>query len=135
MSTRSAIITQTPDGLFTGIYCHYDGYPAGVGQTLLDHYTHRTTVNELIELKDISSLGQRVKPIGPHSFSHPEKGTTIAYERDRGEEIDVVKSQSLDEISQRFINDYACEYIYFFNENSEWMCNNEPLKDILNKST
>jgi hypothetical protein len=38
MSTRSMIGIQQEDGKIEAIYCHYDGYPEGVGQTLADHY-------------------------------------------------------------------------------------------------
>lgn len=38
MSTRSAIIRKTEDGSYEGIYCHFDGYLAGVGKTLQEHY-------------------------------------------------------------------------------------------------
>ena len=85
MSTRSAIIRKTDSG-YAGIYCHFDGYLEGVGATLRDHYSDPGKVARLIALGDISSLGQRVEPIGPHSYSDSEVGTTVAYMRDRGEE-------------------------------------------------
>jgi hypothetical protein len=128
MSTRSAIITKTDDGLYTGIYCHYDGYPSGVGHTLLTYYTHRSTVLDLIALKDISVLGIRVSPLNPesHSFTNPEEGTTIAYERDRGESIEVVKDPSYKALAAKFRDHYDSEYIYLFEDNV-WRCNNSIL--------
>ena len=36
MSTRSYIGKKHNDDTFTAIYCHFDGYPEGVGQTLVD---------------------------------------------------------------------------------------------------
>lgn len=38
MSTRSVVAFKTPDGRFIGRYCHFDGYPSGVGKTLFDAY-------------------------------------------------------------------------------------------------
>lgn len=87
MSTRSAIIMKQGD-IYVGIYCHYDGYPEGVGKVLLEHYSDPEKVARLIALGSISSLGERVEPLGEHSFDAPEEGTTVAYHRDRGEEWD-----------------------------------------------
>lgn len=36
MSTRSAIGKLNENGTVDGVYCHFDGYPDGVGQTLMD---------------------------------------------------------------------------------------------------
>jgi hypothetical protein len=35
MATRSVIGYMQADGSFIGCYCHYDGYPSGVGSNLL----------------------------------------------------------------------------------------------------
>ena len=43
------------------IYCHFDGYIAGVGKTLLNHYTDPEKVNDLMRLGDLSSLGKERK--------------------------------------------------------------------------
>ena len=39
------------------IYCHYDGYLAGVGVILKDNYKTKEKVEELIALGDIAELG------------------------------------------------------------------------------
>jgi hypothetical protein len=36
VGTRSVIARPTPEGGFTGTYCHYDGYPAHQGRVLHD---------------------------------------------------------------------------------------------------
>lgn len=59
MATRSFIIRQsnlpgTPR--YTGIYCHWDGYPQYVGVMLRDHYSHDGEVQVLLGRGDISSL-------------------------------------------------------------------------------
>jgi hypothetical protein len=73
MSTRSRIGIQNQDGSVNSIYCHFDGYPEGVGSTLQEHYSDRDELQKLIELGDISSLGDDLL-------------TTIAYHRDRDED-------------------------------------------------
>jgi hypothetical protein len=57
MSTRSRIGILNDDRSVTSIYCHFDGYPSGVGAILVAHYHDTVKVRELISLGDISSLG------------------------------------------------------------------------------
>ena len=89
------------------IYCHFDGYPEGVGQTLLDHWTDEKKINRLVALGDLSSLGSVIgrkhdfdTHQGPSSWkwegtdeeyaaaraeSPYGKGWCLFYGRDRGE--------------------------------------------------
>ena len=71
MATRSFIGKVQQDGSIHGIYCHYDGYPEGVGATLKEHYTTLGEVESLLALGDLSEL-------------HPTLEKTVAYHRDRG---------------------------------------------------
>lgn len=84
MGTPAAIIEKTENG-YRGISCNYDGYPAHTGKILKTHYKDPLKVKSLIDLGEISSLGERVNPIGTHSYKDSEEGTTVAYHRDRGE--------------------------------------------------
>ena len=87
MSTRSRIALALPDGRFLSIYCHWDGYPAGVGAKLASYYGTTELVTALLALGDVSSLRQRLAP--PEGISHtldnPHCCTTQAYGRDRGD--------------------------------------------------
>lgn len=38
MATHSSITVKTSNGKFKTVYCHFDGYPEGVGKTLALHY-------------------------------------------------------------------------------------------------
>jgi len=60
MATRSFIALED-NGLHTAVYCHWDGYPAGVGKILAEHYDDRTKVKELLEHGDLSSLGRTIE--------------------------------------------------------------------------
>jgi hypothetical protein len=44
MATRSRIAIQYENGPIESVYCHFDGYPQGVGATLLEHYTDKNKV-------------------------------------------------------------------------------------------
>lgn len=67
MATRSNIGIQQTDGTIKAIYCHWDGYPSGVGATLAEHYTDLAKVEALIELGDFSSLMPELENIKPYS--------------------------------------------------------------------
>ena len=57
MATRSFIAKyDRNENEYTAIYCHWDGYPEGVGVTLRDHYTSNGQINTLLTYGDISSL-------------------------------------------------------------------------------
>jgi hypothetical protein len=122
MATRSVIVIPTPEDTenpWTGIYCHWDGYPAGVGATLRQHYTDDEKVAALIKLGSISALGPLVEPppvdpdagTPPHAFDTPVKGVTIAYHRDRDEPLMHFRAKTLLELDKA-ARASGCEYRY-----------------------
>ena len=74
MATRSNIGMQQSDGTIKAIYCHWDGYPAGVGATLAEHYTDPAKVEALINLGDFSSLEPNIEDIQTYA-QRGETGT------------------------------------------------------------
>lgn len=88
MATRSCIAKHEADGTVRGIYCHFDGYPAGVGVTLQTHYIAESQVDALLKLGDLSILGDEIGEAHPFDQTLKPDGThlTTAYHRDRGEE-------------------------------------------------
>lgn len=98
MSTRSFIGIQKIDGTVDGVYCHFDGYLDGVGRTLIENYTTPQQVLDLVALGSLSTLGS-------------DLGSTVAYHRDRGEELDVVQYGSLREVA---FDDGGYEFLYVF---------------------
>ena len=122
MATRSRIGMEMPNGEVRSIYCHWDGYPAGVGATLKEHYTNPEKVEALIALGDISILSENVAPRGgqersQHSFQNPADGVTVAYHRDRGEAFQAPRvDSSIESFSKSDIEEYG----YVFTSNGEW---------------
>jgi hypothetical protein len=86
MSTRSHIGKQLEDGSIKYIYCHFDGYEAGVGVTLKEHYTDEAKVDELLELGDLSYLRPEIgeKQDFDDRSTHNDNWC-LAYGRDRRE--------------------------------------------------
>ena len=56
MATRSRIGIENEDGTVSSVYCHWDGYPSGNGRTLVEYYSDREKVKELIALGSISTF-------------------------------------------------------------------------------
>lgn len=121
MSTNSIIgIKDGESGTVSGVYCHRDGYPGGVGITLARHYQDEEKAKRLVALGDLSSLGEEVDPPAgaSHTFEDPLPGVTVAYARDRGEE----RSPNFSAESVRdFLRKIpSMTYTYIF-EDGEWM--------------
>lgn len=85
MSTRSAIAIVKPTGI-VGVYCHYDGYPDGVGRVLHKHYNTIEKVEKLLSYGNISCLSEKIGR--KHNFNNHLKeheDWCLFYKRDRGE--------------------------------------------------
>jgi hypothetical protein len=123
MATRSRIGLQLEDGTIKHSYCHFDGYPHGVGHTLVGHYSDIEKVNELLSFGDMSFLAPKVNPDGIHNFNSPEKDVTVFYGRDRGEsDVDSVIT-SMDEYHS--VKYSSCiDYKYVFSGGHWWVYDN-----------
>ncbi len=60
MSTRSRIGIKDNRGI-TSVFCYFDGYPKGVGKTLLENYDTENKVKALIAEGDMNSLGTSIE--------------------------------------------------------------------------
>lgn len=120
MGTRSRIARANDDGTFTSIYCHWDGYPSGVGKTLLESYSDPAKLEALLALGDISSLGSEIGE--QHSFEdRSHEDWTLAYGRDRGETgVNAEVSADLDALSSLTKN-CGGEWLYVF-KGGQWYC-------------
>ena len=134
MSTNSLIGVTTEKGIRC-VYCHWDGYPEYVGALLKEFYTTSTTIFELMNMGDLSSLG--TKPITQYKWNKltdEEKGArhengarlyTLSYRNWRDENC----PSKLLTIEQ--FDAYSIEYKYLFN-GFKWECWNEKLDVMLN---
>lgn len=105
MSTRSRIGIKKADGTIKSIYCHSDGYFEGVGKTLQENYKDPEKVNSLIELGDLSSLGDDLE-------------STVSYHRDRNEELNFSEHPGQNSLLESAKKSWE-EYAYIF-EDGEW---------------
>ena len=113
MSTRSYIGTLKEDKQVFFVYCHFDGYPTGVGRILREYYDGPERVARLLSFGNISSLATLIDD-------------TVFYGRDRQETNQEQKQTTYDEyLPSTGSEDSGIEYRYLFDEYSEeWSCYN-----------
>ena len=116
MSTNSRIGIEMANGRVQSVYCHWDGYPKGVGQVLIDHYGSREKVGELIGLGSISSLGPEVSCPEGHTFETPVNGHTVAHHRDRGDDYETRTDDTVEDYRKSDIGEFA----YLYTRAGEW---------------
>ena len=94
--------------LYIGIYCHWDGYPSGVGADLKEHFKDYNSVLNLIVGGSCSALGSNVR----HYANR--KG-------ERWEYLVPKQGNTQKAIVNAFIHSW-CEYVYLFDETrGEWV--------------
>ena len=128
MGTRSRIGVMHGDKV-KSIYCHWDGYLDGVGNTLLKHYDS-AKANNLVALGDMSSLRASIGE--KHAFSKFDSVTNIEhrehneewctfYGRDRGEKDTEFKvAQTFDEFLEQC--DLSGAEYYYIMRDGVWYC-------------
>lgn len=118
MATRSLIFIKNEDESYDYIYCHHNGDFENNGVILSKYYNSTEKVRKLISLGDMSLLDKNIEPsTNTHSFSHPEDGVCIFYNRDRGESD--VTSHHLESNQMKEFNYYAA-YNYLWSDNEWW---------------
>jgi hypothetical protein len=111
------------DGTIKHSYCHFDGYPNGVGHTLVENYSEIEKVEELLSFGDMSFLSPKITPEGEHSFGNPEKNVTVFYGRDRGEsDVDSVTTSMDEYLSVKYSS--CIDYQYVFSGGHWWVYDN-----------
>jgi hypothetical protein len=118
MSTRSGIGIEFDAGSVAGVYCHYDGYPEGVGKILDEHYRDRSKVESLVCLGSISSLDQKIGE--KHPFNDRSGGWTTFYGRDRGESGTGPRSYVSREEFRAGLRGSGIEFFYLLSAKGDW---------------
>jgi hypothetical protein len=138
MSTRSRIAVKQNDNSYKSIYCHNDGYPEYNGVMLYYHYSDPTKIKLLMSLGDISLLEENVLPdtTKAHSFDERQDGVTVAYHRDRGEDLKFKLFSNKDELLN-FFKESDQDYLYLYEDDKWYVAESDneinlvPLEDVL----
>jgi hypothetical protein len=128
MATRSTIAVVHSDGTVSQIYCHYDGYLEGVGETLVSDYNQLDRIERLVSLGDVSILGKYLDPVSSdHTFGHPDPDVTVFYGRDRGETG--VNARRYSTVTEYLNQGQVEEYNYLY-QVGEWFYSRNNLKNF-----
>jgi hypothetical protein len=116
MSTNARIIVKT-GSVFKSSYVHYDG--DRILPVLRKYYNTPEKAQELIELGNLSSLGEKVAPDEGvlHTFNKPCPGVTVAYNRDRREKYNSYYASSV----SATLGKASEPYVYFYDEEDGWL--------------
>jgi len=139
MGTSSAIGIKQPNGQVQAITCHWDGYPEHVGRILHEFYNHEAKAMRLLSLGSLSSLGESMTPPPGvrHSLEHPAKGVTVAYHRDRGDDLrKPVRFADTEDYRLNAQKRFMADYVYLLDnwvwkvlDNQSWI----PIATVLKK--
>ena len=109
MATRSVIALATDIGV-QAIYCQWDGYVACNGRILDQCYQDRASVEQLMELGDLSALNDT-----------PDE--CEAYHRDRNEPRDMTRARTYANYQEMLVGEFEDsdrEYVYVYGRNNAW---------------
>ena len=122
MSTRALIAKELKSGKYKTIYCHSDGYPKGVGKTLLTEYNTEEKLDALLDLGDLSIFGKQLAPdpTKPHEHLDWQRDVTLAYGRDIGEK----GTEAREYTYRRLLKASDADYIYVLGEDGTWQFTN-----------
>ena len=102
MATRSTIGIKSEDGTVRAIYCHWDGYPEGVGAGLRQNYNSKEQAQALIALGSFSSLMETLEETKAGAYAtESDSARTFTDEKDwlenfnSGEEYFYLYTESL----------------------------------------
>ena len=112
MGTRSTIALEFADGTVQQVYCHWDGYLDHNGKILQEHYSDPFKLRDLIDLGDMSSLGERIGT--QHAFDKAPEGECTFYMRDRKETG--CEARKYANVGDYFVNAQQEEYDYILRQ-------------------
>jgi hypothetical protein len=142
MATRSAIGVMHGDNCKM-VYCHWDGYLQGVGETLLKHYDS-PKANHLVVLGNISSLGEEIgekhpfsrfeSNIGDEEYNKLYGNMTTFYGRDREEQDNEYKTfTKFTDAVEYFEGCWGVEFMYIMN-NDVWYVSQGDMNELVELS-
>lgn len=122
MGTRSFITIKHKDNTYSGVYCHWNGYPDWNGKILTKDYQARSKVVDLIDGGDMSSL--KTNQTWSSTLDENDNYTNTREEQplyyyERGEtDDDTVYPKHFKTHQQmyKYAKNCCCEYIYTFDD-------------------
>ena len=127
MATNSTIAVQLKDGSVAQIFCHWDGQLSHNGKILFTNYNNFESVNSLVCLGNLSSLGKFRDAIDDVD----DEGSCEYQTRDKGENWFQNKPNEFETLDsyKKFMERNSQEFNYIFID-GDWFVskgNNEPM--------
>ena len=110
MATRSRIGLRLAGDAILSVYHHWDGYPSWLGVTLVEKYTTKEQVAELLDGGDISCIDSDT------NWDRQECEPHVQYYNDRGE-----KTEPRLDINESEFFTNGEEFAYIFDD-GKWVC-------------
>jgi hypothetical protein len=121
MATRSRIAIKLEDKILS-IYCHYDGYPEGVGNTLKQHYQDPAKIQSLMDLGNLSILRPEIgEKQDFNDYASQNREWCLAYGRDRGEKDTEARMFSTTEKLVEYTKNSDQEYLYLYDNGWKYL--------------
>jgi hypothetical protein len=121
MSTRSRIAIKLEDKILS-IYCHFDGYPEGVGKTLKEHYQDPAKIQSLMDLGNLSALRPEIgEKQDFNDYATQNKEWCLAYGRDRGESDTEARMFMTPERLVSYTKNSDQEYLYLYDNGWKYL--------------
>ena len=119
MSTQAYIAKQIGPDQYLSIFCKCNGYLEHLGTILAGHYDTEARVDELLSVGDVYALFPKLHPdpSQPHSRKENQKGVTIAYGRDMGDNDYHPKIKTLEELDD---DEGLVLFGYIFADDQRW---------------
>ena len=110
MSTRARIGLRLAEDAILSVYHHWDGYPQWLGVTLVEKYTTKEQVAELLDGGDISCIDSDT------DWNLEKVENHVQYYNDRGE-----KTEPRLDLNEYDFFTNGEEYAYIFDD-GKWTC-------------
>lgn len=117
MGTQATIAVKVDGRRYESVTVNWDG--DSLLPTLTQHYSDPEIAKRLVKHGNVSTLGDRIDPMGPHSFDKPESGATVFYHRDRGEPWRGNAYANRKEMFEFIKAHFAFEHVYYF-DGKQW---------------
>lgn len=130
MATRSTITAKFRDGKTYSIYVHWDGYIDTAGRTLFKDYQCQDKIEELLNLGNLSELGEHIGEKLPMGQRDP--GACVACGRDKGENGNEKKEIAEDSV---FLFDKDLQEYNYYWDGAKWHCREIDGSELTEENT
>ena len=107
MSTKCGIALELKDKSVLAVYCHFDGYPEGVGAALYRYWNSYKKAEEVLSYEKIRAIeGRKIE-----AFKNPEQSIT--------------RFRNRSNYQRNVWREFVANYAYLFVKNEWWIASSK----------